>query len=115
MNFSEYQQQAMRTAQYPQIGDNILYPLLGLGNEAGEAQGKMKKIMRDRMIPAPRVSDLTPDERNALAQELGDVLWYVAAVAHEINYDLTLIAAMNIEKLASRAARGTIKGSGDNR
>ena len=53
--------------------------------------------------------------KEQLAKELGGVLWYVAAVAEELNYDLNLIAKMNLTELASRAERGTIKGTGDDR
>ena len=47
MNFVEYQERARQTAQYPVIGHAVIYPTLGLANEAGEVAGKIKKIFRD--------------------------------------------------------------------
>ena len=44
-----------------------------------------------------------------------DVLWYVAQLAGELGYDLDQVAQANLDKLASRAARGRISGSGDSR
>ena len=54
-------------------------------------------------------------EKDALILELGDVLWYIAALADELGIPLEEIAIQNIEKLRGRHARGTIKGEGDNR
>ena len=48
-------------------------------------------------------------------KELGDVLWYIAAIGRDIGYSLEVIAEMNIEKLSDRKERGKIKGEGDNR
>jgi NTP pyrophosphatase (non-canonical NTP hydrolase) len=108
-SFNEYQRLARRTAVYPRMNDNIIYPTLGLVGEAGEVANKVKKIMRDMD------GELTFDMREKLIDELGDVQWYVAMVAHELRADLGLVAARNIRKLAGRASNGTIKGSGDNR
>lgn len=105
-----YQNEAVKTAIYPGKGSitGLVYCALGLG-EAGELQGKVKKIMRDDdMI-------LTEEKRDAIAEELGDVLWYVANMASELGYTLEVIAYMNIIKLASRKERGVLQGSGDNR
>ena len=57
----------------------------------------------------------TPEQRLELAKELGDVLWYIAALASEMGYELKLVAQMNISKLLDRQARGVIKSEGDNR
>lgn len=115
LTFSDYQQRAMRTAEYPDIGNNLVYPLIGLSNETGELLGKMKKIMRDGGHKHPSKKDIGPVNTEAFAAELGDCLWYIAATAHELGIDLTSIAAMNLDKLADRARRGTIRGVGDNR
>ncbi len=109
MNFTEYQQKAKATAKYPVIGHGVIYPTLGLTNEAGEVAGKIKKVFRDK---DGIISDET---REALKAELGDVLWYLAQVATELNLSLDEIAEYNIAKLLDRQARGKIQGDGDNR
>ena len=106
MNFSEYQKRANATAIYDSKF-SILYPTLGLAGEAGEVAEKVKKIIRDNKSSI--------DEKESVAKELGDVLWYVAAVARDIGYSLEVIAEMNIEKLESRKERGVLQGNGDNR
>jgi len=109
MNFTEYQQKAKATAKYPIIGHGVIYPTLGLTNEAGEVAGKIKKVFRDK-------DGLISDEtREALKAELGDVLWYLSQVATELNLSLDEIAEYNITKLLDRQARGKIQGDGDNR
>ena len=109
MNFTEYQQKAKNTAKYPVIGHGVIYPTLGLTNEVGEVAGKIKKVFRDK---DGIISDET---REALKAELGDVLWYLAQVATELNLSLDEVAEHNIAKLLDRQARGKIRGDGDNR
>lgn len=109
MTFSEYEQEAAKTAKYPRRGKNIFYPTLGLAGEAGEVADKVKKIIRDDN------EVLTPERRESIIKELGDVLWYAAALAHELNISLEEVAKGNLEKLASREKRGLISGSGDER
>ena len=109
MTFEEYQQLSRRTAVYPDMGRNFIYPTLGLSGEAGEVSEKIKKVIRDK-------GGVIDDEtRLSLAKELGDVLWYVAQMATELGLSLDAVAAGNIEKLASRQQRNQIHGSGDNR
>lgn len=100
----QYQAEACITAIYPKEA-NIIYPTLGLVGEAGEVAEKVKKWIRD---------DITLNKQE-LAKEIGDVLWYVANLSHDLGYTLSEIANMNIAKLQDRVARGTIRGSGDNR
>ncbi len=109
MLFADYQQRSRATAVYPGAGDNLLYPTLGLCGEAGEVAEKVKKMVRDD------AGVLTAERREALAKELGDVLWYVAQVATEADLELDAIAAANLEKLLSRQERGVLQGSGDER
>ena len=59
--------------------------------------------------------ELTEERRDALAAELGDVLWYVAQLATEAGLELDEIAADNLSKLLSRKERGALQGSGDTR
>jgi NTP pyrophosphatase (non-canonical NTP hydrolase) len=109
MRLFEYQRAARGTARYPDVGDNLVYPTLGLAGEAGEVAEKVKKLLRDDD------GVLTDERRAALAAELGDVLWYVAQVATEAGLDLESVAQANLAKLASRAERGVLSGSGDER
>jgi NTP pyrophosphatase (non-canonical NTP hydrolase) len=109
MRFSDYQALSRRTATYPGAGENIVYPTLGLAGEAGEVAEKVKKMLRDDG------GTLGEERREALAAELGDVLWYVAQVATEAGLDLEEIAQANLDKLLSRRRRGVLSGSGDRR
>jgi NTP pyrophosphatase (non-canonical NTP hydrolase) len=109
MNLNDYQSSALRTAIYPNMGGNFPYPALGLVGEAGEVADKLKKVIRDND------GILTDPVRDAVAKELGDVMWYVAVLAYELDYDLETIAKNNLDKLASRQERGVLTGSGDNR
>jgi NTP pyrophosphatase (non-canonical NTP hydrolase) len=74
----------------------LVYTLLALGGEAGEAQNVMKKIMRDENFT------LSETRRVELLLELGDVLWYLSAAAHELGSSLDDLAQRNIEKLTAR-------------
>jgi len=109
MNFNEYQTKSRKTAKYPAIGHPVIYPTLGLVNEAGEVAGKVKKIFRDKG------GLIGEAEREALKSELGDVLWYIAQVSTELGLSLDEVAEHNIAKLYDRLERGTIRGDGDNR
>lgn len=109
MDLNQYQKAALETAVYPDRGSNFVYPALGLAGEAGEVADKLKKVIRDDN------GILTNSVCDAVAKELGDVLWYVAVLANELDYDLGDIAVMNINKLNSRKERGVLTGSGDNR
>ncbi len=104
-----YQSASRRTWSLIRTDHPIVYPTLGLANEAGEVAGKIKKIFRDRG------GVITDDDRAALVLELGDVLWYLTQICTELDVTLEEVAAANIAKLASRAARGTIRGDGDQR
>ena len=109
---NDYQSAVAETAIYPESGTGsvlaLAYVGLGLG-EAGEIQGKIKKIIRD---DGGQVTDAT---RIALAKELGDLLWYAARLASEISMPLETVAVMNLNKLADRRERGVLGGSGDER
>ena len=101
--FDAYQDFTDSTAVYPaRLG--LEYTALGLASEAGEFAGKVKKAIRDNTYDA-----------DAMAAELGDVLWYLARAAAELDIHLSDIAKENIDKLKSRKDRGKLKGNGDNR
>ena len=109
MNFDEYQNLASSTAIYPKKYETI-YPALGLCGEAGEVAEKVKKSIRDGL-------DYHEEKRfkEALTKELGDVLWYISALASDLDISLNDVAEGNIEKLAARKKRNMIGGSGDDR
>jgi NTP pyrophosphatase (non-canonical NTP hydrolase) len=109
ITLNEYQDLALESAIYdPKYA--IVYPALKLSGEAGEVSEKIGKRLRDAD------GDMTdPKWLDSVAKELGDVLWYIAALAHDIGWSLEGIADLNLEKLASRAARGVLQGSGDDR
>lgn len=108
MTFKSYQEEAVKTAIYGS-GSLIIYPALGLGNEAGEVQGKVKKVLRDND------GNFTPEHCQKIGDEIGDVLWYMAALCRDLGLNLEDIAANNIAKLRDRQARNVIHGSGDTR
>jgi NTP pyrophosphatase (non-canonical NTP hydrolase) len=108
-HFDLYQDAAESTALYPNKGDNLYYPALGLAGEAGEVCEKIKKIMRDQK------GHFTEDNVEQISKELGDVLWYVAMLAVEFNIALSSVAEDNLAKLQDRMDRGVLKGSGDDR
>ena len=108
LTFREYQERAKTTAVYPGRGEgNFVYPALGLAGESGEVCEKVKKAIRDDG------GRLTEERKALLAKELGDVLWYAATMASELELDLGEVAAANLAKLAARKAAGTIHGDGD--
>lgn len=103
-----YQKKAVATAIYGE-GNAVTYPALGLANEAGEVLGKIKKVLRDK-------EGIFNEENNKeIGDEIGDVLWYIAALCRDLNLNMGQIAFNNLLKLADRQARGVIHGSGDKR
>ncbi|HEX7022604.1 MAG TPA: nucleoside triphosphate pyrophosphohydrolase family protein [Trueperaceae bacterium] len=108
-DFREYQQQSRRTWGVVAMDHPIVYPTLGLANEAGEVAGKIKKIFRDKG------GVISEEDRLALKKELGDVLWYLTQICTELDLSLAEVAGANLEKLFSRLERGVIGGEGDNR
>lgn len=111
MNFLDYQHATAKTAVYP--GDTdieaLSYVTMGLVGEAGEIANKVKKILRDNG------GNVTMNHKSDLADELGDVFWYLSQFATESGFNLEAIAKRNVKKLTDRAARGTLQGSGDKR
>lgn len=108
MDFNEYQDKAVETAVYG-AGNKVIYPALGLANEAGEVLGKIKKVLRDND------GIYTPNSIAAISDEIGDVLWYIAALSRDLQIPLNDIAKNNINKLIDRRNRNVIHGSGDKR
>lgn len=109
LTFEDYQREAWKTAIYPNAGTDLVYPTLGLSGESGEFAEKVKKLIRDK---GSKVDD---EFRMEIMKELGDVLWYVSALAKTLNLKLGEVARINLMKLQNRQRRGKLGGSGDNR
>lgn len=109
MDFNEYQSKIIKTAKYPDIGNNFVYPTLGIAGEAGEIAEKVKKIIRDH---GGQIDD---KKREELSKEIGDVLWYLAMLCTELRLEFGMVAKANIVKLLDRLDRNVIQGEGDNR
>lgn len=108
LSLSDYQSEALKTALYPDQGDNLVYGVMGLNGEAGELAEKYKRVLRDE-------DSVEDDFKEDMKKELGDVLWYVAICAHELDCDLSEIAEINLDKLLDRKDRDVIHGEGDDR
>ena len=112
MELNKYQAEAAKTDlfEFTNLKDpGFTEKILGLCGETGEVADKFKKILRDEDgIP----SDAS---RDGIKKELGDVLWYIAAISRYMNIPLEDIAKANLDKLAARKEQGKLHGSGDNR
>lgn len=98
-----YQLKASEFASF----DDLLYPFLGLAEEAGEVIGKIAKALRGDY---PLLSN-----KDDIIKELGDVCWMLAMCCSAMGMDIERVMKKNIEKLTDRQSRGVIKGDGDNR
>lgn len=108
MDFRAYQDKATKTAIYPEEMA-VWYPALGLNGEAGEVAEKVKKVFRDKK------GVFSFQDREEIGKELGDVLWYLAAIASDLGLSLDVVAVDNVAKLKDRQRRDKLSGSGDNR
>lgn len=113
MFMNDYQTAARRTA----MGNSLDHFVMGLAEEAGEVAGVMKRFHRgdEKYRSSIYPEQLSPSAKDKLKAEIGDVLWYIAMIADELEVPLEEIAQYNIDKLADRAQRKAIKGEGDNR
>lgn len=109
--FEDYDQMVKGLAIYPGKGElgGLYYCGLKLAGEAGEVANKLGKIIRDKN------GKMDSATRTALIYELGDVLWYVSALAQELASDTEEVAHLNQVKLEDRKARGVLGGDGDYR
>jgi NTP pyrophosphatase (non-canonical NTP hydrolase) len=110
LKFDDYQKQAMQTS----LNKNrdfaaLMYRTLGLVGEAGEVAEKVKKILRDKE------GEVSKSDKQEIIKEMGDVLWYLQALADYLEVPFSQIAEVNLEKINSRKKRGVTKGNGDNR
>lgn len=108
MHFDEYQKLARQTAIYPEASA-VYYPALGVAGEAGEVCNKVKKVFRDHG------GVVSPEHRDAIASEAGDVLWYLANLCEDLGLSLYQVAVANLAKLETRKKANTLSGEGDAR
>ncbi len=95
MDFREYQEQAQKTDQVPGEEKNaIIVPLLGLVGEAGELLSEYKKYLRD--------GEAHKLFKERVAEELGDLLWYLTNVSSKFDLALEEIAEGNLQKCRDR-------------
>ena len=113
MEFKEYQEKAAKydlfevTTDLKKVG--FTEKVLGLTGEAGETADKIKKILRDKN------GIISEENRDLVIKELGDTLWYIAAIARYLGVELSEVASGNIDKLESRYQRNKLHGEGDER
>lgn len=108
MEFKEYQERMIKTKVY-QASFQIIYPALKIAGEAGEVSEKIGKVLRDKE------GEIDENDKQEIKKELGDVLWYINAMATDLGIDLEDVARTNVDKLESRQKRDKLHGSGDNR
>lgn len=113
MDFNEYQEDCRHTDVSGEAQEILkpgwMYYVLGLGEEAGEVLGKVKKVFRDRSGKIDRVF------KDMLIKECGDVLWYMTRLLDQFDISLEEVAITNSKKLIDRMRRGVIHGDGDDR
>jgi len=110
MKFDEYQKEAIKTALNQDTEFlTLMYRTLGLVGEAGEVAEKVKKILRDKG------GEVSEADKQEIIKEMGDVMWYLQALADYLEIPLSQVAEVNLAKIHSRKTRGVTKGSGDNR
>lgn len=125
MDMDEYQVEAYRTAVYPKV-HRFSYPVTMIASEAGELAGKYSKLLRgdveggsvsvvDRVMLGQGVDHEEMKRRDLILMEMGDVLWGLAALAHEMGVSLSNVAYMNLNKLQERSDRDSLRGDGDER
>jgi NTP pyrophosphatase (non-canonical NTP hydrolase) len=100
-SLNDYQSLSARTLidkqpEYSDLELSLIWNALGLAGESGEVVDLIKK----------QVCHKHGVDRDAIAKELGDVLWYIAAIATKLDLDLSEIADLNIDKLKARYPEG---------
>jgi NTP pyrophosphatase (non-canonical NTP hydrolase) len=107
--YKNYQKESRKTWGLVKVDGPLIYPTLGLVNEAGEFAGKIKKIFRDKK------GVISTEDKELLIGELGDVLWYFTQICTELDMTIEEVADANLDKLFSRLKRNKIQGEGDKR
>lgn len=106
MDLSLYQHDTERTARLkmPDATNrqmDLLNWALGLG-EAGEVQNLIKKHVFHG-------HPMTAELRDAIIDELGDMLWYIARMSSNLEIDLSRVAKRNLDKLRARYPTGAFR------
>jgi len=113
MKLDDYSQQAISTLLgnhgTEDMSPTLISQVFGLVGESGEVAEKFKKLIRDKK------GAISEEDRQEILKELGDILWYINAVANLLDSNLEEVAKKNLDKVLSRKARGVTQGSGDNR
>jgi NTP pyrophosphatase (non-canonical NTP hydrolase) len=109
MDMNHYQKEAFANRGHNYNGTKVVYPALGLGGESGEVLDNVKKMCRDDD------GVLTPSRLARLTSEMGDVLWYLSALADDLGVSLSDIAEENLRKIKDRRSRNMINGEGNTR
>ena len=106
MQVNEYQRLAMTTLN-PELDkkDVLINSVMGLCGEAGEAIDIVKKWMAHGHQLG----------KEHLANELGDIAWYLAETAHALEIPLEDILRRNLEKLKNRYPDGFVPENSINR
>ena len=103
MTIDEYQAFTKTTAIYPEDVART-YLTMGLAGEIGEVLNLAKKEIRDGV-----------DNTDKMVAELSDCLYYLSALADNLDVSMSELIDYNVDKLTSRKERGVIGGEGDNR
>lgn len=91
MTLKDYREQMWQFAIYPKSGSNPLYAELGLLSEIGELAGEAKRVIRDDG------GELTPERREKMIDEMGDIMWYLSALSHENKSEEFLTSFENVQ------------------
>jgi len=96
MQADEYQKKALSTASKMTEEDMIMNGVLGLNGEAGEVADHIKKVRFQGHVM----------NKAHLADELGDILWYIAIMCEGLGYTLSEVMEINVAKLKKRYPDG---------
>lgn len=124
MTLNEYQEKAMSTCM--DSCNNFSYMMLNLVGEVGELSSKVAKMIRKGKFEIGGESNLRVDIKamngddietidKELKLEAGDIAWQLAGLCKVFGWSLEDVCQANLNKLASRKARGVIDGNGDER
>lgn len=124
MTLNEYQEKAMSTCM--DSCNNFSYMMLNLVGEVGELSSKVAKMIRKGKFDIGGESNLRVDIKvmngddietidKELKLEAGDIAWQLAGLCKVLGWSLEEVCQANLDKLASRKARGVIDGNGDER